>query len=970
MPLCSQCKAPLDQSEKFCGSCGNPTPAAGPASGPATGQTAAADDPWVGQVVGERWQINQRLASGAFGWTYAVNGVADGSVATVKLLRQTTEQDPGMAERFATVLERVSQLNDYNTAVIYDYAEIDGGFCYIVSDLATGPSLADAVTAGPMAVERAVAVAHQIAASLASAHSAGVLHGCIKPSNIFLEDRDGVADTVRVVDFGLVDVMGAHWAKQRPSNVEYMAPEILKDLETDYRADVYALGAVLYHMLAGRPPFVGDGPQVVLNRALTQKPGPPSIHAKVPGVLDKIVLKALEKNPQNRQAGAAEFKQELEAAAAEIDAAGGAAAATAASEPKSRRSAGGTPGAAAKPAAPAAEGPPLKTVMMDSPGALAQGAPATMGGAAGGTAGAKSTGAAPAKSGAGAASKGGAPQPTVATPSAAGAASPAAAKKPNAPKGARVASDESSAEVRSNIGKKTVMWGQEGSPKLEDLEKPAPAAAPAPAPAAVAAEPEYEEEWRIWPILLILVLVLGGGAAVYVYVLGDPLGVFYGSRDDGDSGGGGGGGGKKHGDKGKGDKAKDDAKAAEEARKKEVAAKLDEARAFMKSEKWAQAERVLGEIIAGGGDTGDAASLKVKAGSEKAVAEKYEDFITSIDGEDWLGAYEIIADIPKDSFYYEKTKDDREKVTRRVVLLNIDICIRHIEAEEFGKASAECQAAADIDPGSPTIVELKKLIAAKNPNVPDDLRTKPKVTIGEAAASTAEPATAAPEPEPPPGTAGASGPDKGGDKGPKGTGKPRTAGAAADDGGAGGAAGAAKTFLAAAAKDMGKGKYDLALKDADAAVKASPKYGAAHMARARALDKLGRTDEALEAAHKATDIESGSGVYLSELAQMYYNANKLDDAIATAEKAVDLKGGYEGYRVLGRVYKKKGMTGEAVNAFKKWLTLSPSKDKVSTRDIVEVLIRKSPPPKKTSGAKCNFVEDCDGMELCDGGTCG
>jgi serine/threonine-protein kinase len=297
MPACPQCQTPLDASEKFCGSCGAPTPAAG------AGGASGSDDPWLGQVLGERWQINQRIASGAFGWTYAVSGVADGSSATVKLLRQTTEQDPGMGERFAQVLERVSQLNDYNTAVIYDYAEIDGGFCYIVSDLATGPDLNEVVGDKELAIDRAVAITHQIAASLVNAHAASVLHGCIKPSNIFLEDREGVPDTVRVLDFGLVDIMGAHWAKERPGNVEYMSPEVLKDLETDYRADVYSLGAVMYFMLTGRPPFIGDSQQVLLNRALTQKPAPPSAHnSRVPAVLDRLVVKALEKNPRSTRA--------------------------------------------------------------------------------------------------------------------------------------------------------------------------------------------------------------------------------------------------------------------------------------------------------------------------------------------------------------------------------------------------------------------------------------------------------------------------------------------------------------------------------------------------------------------------------------------------------------------------------------------------------------------------------------------
>jgi tetratricopeptide (TPR) repeat protein len=453
----------------------------------------------------------------------------------------------------------------------------------------------------------------------------------------------------------------------------------------------------------------------------------------------------------------------------------------------------------------------------------------------------------------------------------------------------------------------------------------------------------------------------GGGGAIYVFALGDPAGIFSGSGgDDGEGGHSSGGKGKK-GKDGKGKDADDAKVAADEARKKEIASKIGEAKAFMKAEKWAQAERVLGEVLAMGGDTADAAELKVKASTEKATAEKYEEFVTSIDAEDWLGAYELAGEFPKDSYYFEKTASDRVKVARHVVLLDIDTCIRHIEAEEFGKATAECQAAADIDPASPTIAELKKIIAAKSTTVPDELRTKPKVTIGDEGASAAPPETAEPAPD-----TAAPVPDKG-DKGDKGKPKVASGDKPASDGGG---SAAARTLLLSASKNLSKGKYDAALKDADGAVKAAPKYAAAHMARARALEKLERKDEAIEAAKKAAELDPFSGSYMSELARFYYDANRLDDALSAAEMATDLKAGYEGYRVLGRVYKKKGMNAEAVDSFKKWLSLSPTKDKSSTRDMVEVIIKKSPPPKKTSGAKCLEVEDCPGMELCDAGVCG
>jgi len=174
---------------------------------------------------------------------------------------------------------------------------------------------------GPLPPSRAIPILAQVVGALGEAHAAGLVHRDVKPSNIMLCERGGLRDFVKVLDFGLVKSLGVPNDPQmsRESSIKgtplYMAPEaVLEPSSLDARADIYAVGAVAYFILTGRPPFEGSNIVEICSQHLHVPPVPPSQH--VPGIaaeLDALVLSCLAKAPKDRPASAAEILARLPA---------------------------------------------------------------------------------------------------------------------------------------------------------------------------------------------------------------------------------------------------------------------------------------------------------------------------------------------------------------------------------------------------------------------------------------------------------------------------------------------------------------------------------------------------------------------------------------------------------------------------------------------------------------------------------
>jgi serine/threonine protein kinase len=227
----------------------------------------------------------------------------------IKLIKPGKAADPVSLARFEREVRATAQLSHWNTIEIFDYGHTDDGTFYYVREYLPGKSLADLVAQhGPLAPSRVVWLLEQTCEALAEAHSLGLIHRDIKPGNIFAAERGGVFDVAKLLDFGL--------AKPAASNGDmnltqegsitgsplFMAPEqATGDGAPDARSDIYALGAVGYYLLTGHAPFEADNPVKVLLAHAQQTVKPPSqLQPGIPADVERIILRCLEKNPNDR----------------------------------------------------------------------------------------------------------------------------------------------------------------------------------------------------------------------------------------------------------------------------------------------------------------------------------------------------------------------------------------------------------------------------------------------------------------------------------------------------------------------------------------------------------------------------------------------------------------------------------------------------------------------------------------------
>jgi eukaryotic-like serine/threonine-protein kinase len=231
----------------------------------------------------------------------------------VKVLFPELAHDEAFVERFRREARAAASLNHHNIVSVYDFGEDDGSW-FIVMEYVEGRNLRDIIRSeGPMEPARAADLGAEVAAALAAAHAHGIIHRDVKPANVLIAAGTG---TVKVADFGIARAANARQGLTMPGTVlgtaTYLSPEQAQGQAVDARTDVYSLGMVLYEMLAGKPPFTGDSPVAIAYQQLSQTAPPPSTHNHlVPPALDAIVMKAMSKDPADRQGSAEELRDQL-----------------------------------------------------------------------------------------------------------------------------------------------------------------------------------------------------------------------------------------------------------------------------------------------------------------------------------------------------------------------------------------------------------------------------------------------------------------------------------------------------------------------------------------------------------------------------------------------------------------------------------------------------------------------------------
>jgi serine/threonine protein kinase len=260
----------------------------------------------------EHYRIDDVVARGPMASVFRGTDLRTNRPVAIKAPEMAAESDPVFFERFRREAEIGRRLDHPGVVKVFPREDRDG--VYLVMEWADGPLLRNILAQeGKLAVERAVKIASEICDALYYIHSRGVVHRDLKPENIVVDAED----RIKLIDFGIAGEEGARRLTfGKFSNImgtpDYISPEQIHGKRGDARSDVYALGAILYEMLTGRPPFQGENPLTVMNDRLLNHPVPPrELNPEIPPALQEIVYRALERDRRNRYSSANEMAWDL-----------------------------------------------------------------------------------------------------------------------------------------------------------------------------------------------------------------------------------------------------------------------------------------------------------------------------------------------------------------------------------------------------------------------------------------------------------------------------------------------------------------------------------------------------------------------------------------------------------------------------------------------------------------------------------
>ena len=269
-------------------------------------------------VIDDRFELGEPIGEGGMGTVYRAHDRASGAAVALKIVRAPDDQADARFERETAALAELSHPGIVRY-VAHGFTAI--GERYLAMELLSGVTLADRLEGGALGVHDALVVGRGVAAALGAAHAKGLVHRDVKPGNVFLEG--GSVSRVKVLDFGLARGPGGPAVTRAGTLLgtpSYMAPEQVRGaLAIDARADVFALGALLFECLTGAPTFAGGSTEAVLTRVLLEQPPPISeLAPTIPPALEALLTAMLSKDPEGRPRDASAVARELEAIEATV----------------------------------------------------------------------------------------------------------------------------------------------------------------------------------------------------------------------------------------------------------------------------------------------------------------------------------------------------------------------------------------------------------------------------------------------------------------------------------------------------------------------------------------------------------------------------------------------------------------------------------------------------------------------------
>jgi eukaryotic-like serine/threonine-protein kinase len=266
-------------------------------------------------TLGGRYRVERELGRGGMAKVFLGTDTVLGRTVAVKVLAPQFADDDGFVQRFRREAQAAASIGHPHIVSVFDTGS-DDGVHYIVMEYVEGRTLAEFLAGGGRILpDRAIDIAMDVCRALEAAHAQGVIHRDIKPGNIMLNPRG----EVKVTDFGIARVTTTADTVAQTAAIlgtaSYLSPEQAQGLPVDGRSDIYSLGCVLFEMVTGRPPFLGDSPVAVASKQVLEQPVPPSkLNPDVTADLDAVILRALAKNPANRYQSAEEMRADLERA--------------------------------------------------------------------------------------------------------------------------------------------------------------------------------------------------------------------------------------------------------------------------------------------------------------------------------------------------------------------------------------------------------------------------------------------------------------------------------------------------------------------------------------------------------------------------------------------------------------------------------------------------------------------------------
>jgi serine/threonine protein kinase/formylglycine-generating enzyme required for sulfatase activity len=309
MKKCPQCSQTFDDRYLVC---------------PTDNTTLIVDtgDPMLGRLLDNRYRLTKKIGEGGMGSIYQATHTEIGRICAIKLLAPiTTGRDEALA-RFKREATLASRIDNPHAVTIYDFGEAGTGLLFLAMEFIDGRPLSGIISEHRMLpVDRAAHITYQVAEALAAAHALGIVHRDLKPDNIMITRKGNESDYVKVLDFGIAKTVADDSADHLTKTgfvlgtPVYMSPEQLLGEKLDGRSDIYSLAIIVYEMLSGKLPFVGDNQQAVMMKRITGSPVPlRSVAPQVSEAVAGVVMQGLARDADERVQDAMEFAEALIAA--------------------------------------------------------------------------------------------------------------------------------------------------------------------------------------------------------------------------------------------------------------------------------------------------------------------------------------------------------------------------------------------------------------------------------------------------------------------------------------------------------------------------------------------------------------------------------------------------------------------------------------------------------------------------------